>query len=117
MAAPAATYKKSEFRTATAQMIAKVHAARHPDHRGQGPAKAVIQLQEVKYASAFRYNETTKSYCREHNSYSPQYVETPNKEVDNARAELFSWQYLVLSEEEVQELEDPVAIRGFYLAE
>ncbi|PVH82565.1 hypothetical protein DL98DRAFT_586552 [Cadophora sp. DSE1049] len=72
---------------------------------------------EVTYTSALRYNDTSKSSYREYDPTSPQYVGTPNKEIDKAWADLLSGQYLVLSEEEAQELEDPVAIRGFYLAE
>ena len=98
-----------------------------------GPAKGSIRLQEVRYTSAFRYNDTSKSYYREYDPASPQYVGTPSRDIDNAWGELLSgtalsWnchvnltgssgQYLVLSGDEAQELENPVAINGVYLAE
>ncbi|KAH7348703.1 hypothetical protein BKA65DRAFT_584537 [Rhexocercosporidium sp. MPI-PUGE-AT-0058] len=81
------------------------------------PAKASIQLQQVTYTSAFRYNETSQGYYREYEPTAPQYVGTPNKDIDKAWGELLSGQYLVLSEEEAHELENPVPIKGFYLAE
>ncbi|KAH7413046.1 hypothetical protein BKA64DRAFT_703154 [Cadophora sp. MPI-SDFR-AT-0126] len=82
-----------------------------------GPAKVAIHLQEVTYTSALRYNDTSKSYYREYDPASPQYIGASHEEMDKAWAELLSGQYLVLSEEEAQELEKPVAIRGYYLAE
>ena len=101
--------------------------------RVRGPAKASIRLQEVTYTSAFRYNNTSKSYYRESDPASPQYVAAPSRDIDKAWGELLSgialfwnchsnltWsqgQYLVLSQDEAQELENPVAINGAYLAE
>lgn len=98
-----------------------------------GPAKASIQLQQVTYTSAFRYNETSRAYYREYDTSEPQYIGTPNKDIDKAWGKLLSGtippsscnrdltkstgQYLVLSEDEAQELENPVPIKGLYLAE
>ncbi|KAL2064106.1 hypothetical protein VTL71DRAFT_4600 [Oculimacula yallundae] len=81
------------------------------------PAKAAIQLQEVTYTSAFRYNGTSKGYYREFDPALPQYIGTPNEDIDKAWAELLTGQYLVLSKDEAQKLDNPVAIQGFYLAE
>ncbi|XMA20041.1 hypothetical protein WAI453_012832 [Rhynchosporium graminicola] len=81
------------------------------------PAKAAIQLQKLTYNSAFRYNETSKGYYREFDPALPQYIGSPNREIDKAWGELLSGQYLVISEEEAQKLDDPVAIQGYYLAE
>ena len=91
-------------------------------------------MQKVTYTSAFRYNATSKTYYREFDSSQPQYVGTPTPEIDKAWEELLAGtssrlftveteltgdagQYLVLSEEEALQLDNPVPIKGSYLAE
>ncbi|KAE8447946.1 hypothetical protein EG329_010018 [Mollisiaceae sp. DMI_Dod_QoI] len=78
-----------------------------------------IENELVTYTSAFRYNSTDQSYYREFNPADPQYVGTPSPEIDKAWDELLygERQYLVVTEEEAQHLDDPVPINGYYLAE
>jgi hypothetical protein len=53
-------------------------------------AKAAIKLDKVTYTSAFRYNETSKSYYREFDPTLPQYVGAPGPELDK------SWRKLLV---------------------
>lgn len=56
--------------------------------RAAGPARAVIEQDQVVFTSAFRYNESVKAYYRERNPDQPQYVGTPAPEIDKAWEEL-----------------------------
>lgn len=53
-----------------------------------GPAKEAIKLQEVTYTSAFRYNETSKTFYRDFDPDIPQYVGVPSPAIDKAWLEL-----------------------------
>lgn len=48
------------------------------------PAKVSVQMQEVKYSGAFRYNETSKTFYREVDPAMPQYAGAPGPEIDKA---------------------------------
>ncbi|KAF4637376.1 hypothetical protein G7Y89_g727 [Cudoniella acicularis] len=81
---------------------------------------AIIQMKQVVYTSAFRYNETSDSYYREFDPTEPQYVGKPSPEIDNAWHKLLQGQYLYLPKEEAMKLDNPVpieALQGSYLAE
>ncbi|KAH8589388.1 hypothetical protein B0O99DRAFT_337811 [Bisporella sp. PMI_857] len=82
-----------------------------------GPAKAAIEIQQVTYTSAFRYNETSQRYYREFDPNLPQYVGVPSPKIDDAWEELLKGQYVVLNETEAMNLDNPVPIEGMYLAE
>lgn len=98
------------------------------------PAKAAIEISKVTFKSALRYNETSKTYYREHDPDEPQYVGAPSPTIDHAWEELLGgmwpllrknrWsdifvagQYIILTEEEGLQLDDPVPVHGIYLAE
>ncbi|KAG0647667.1 Cyclochlorotine biosynthesis O [Hyphodiscus hymeniophilus] len=81
------------------------------------PAKASIDIQKVTYTSALRYNATSDTYYRDFDPSTPQYVGKPNADIDQAWSDLLKGQYLVLSEEEAMQLDDPVAVMGYYLGE
>jgi len=55
---------------------------------GPGPAKASINIQQVEYTSALRYNATSKTYYRDFDPMLPQYVGKPSPEVDKAWEDL-----------------------------
>jgi len=48
------------------------------------PARSSIELSRVKFKGAFRYNETSKTYYREHDLATPQYIGPPSPEIDHA---------------------------------
>ena len=52
------------------------------------PAKAAIEISIVSFKSALRYNQTSKTYYREHDPDEPQYVGAPSPTIDHAWEEL-----------------------------
>ncbi|KAE9367867.1 hypothetical protein N431DRAFT_471261 [Stipitochalara longipes BDJ] len=81
------------------------------------PARSSIELSRVKFTGAFRYNETSGTYYREHDPAEPQYIGPPSPEIDRAWEELLGGQYLILNEEEGLQLDNPVPILDQYIAE
>lgn len=82
-----------------------------------GPAKASIKAEQVTFTSSLKYNATTKEIYREIDHSQPQYVGTPSPEIDAAWDTLLHGQYLLLSDEEAAELENPVPVEGLWISE
>lgn len=82
-----------------------------------GPAKEEIEMEKVTFTSALLYNVTSKNYYLEHDSTKPRYVGAPEVAIDEAWESLLKGQYLVVAEEEVSQLENPVEIQDHYFIE
>ncbi|EAW09065.1 oxidase ustYa family protein [Aspergillus clavatus NRRL 1] len=82
-----------------------------------GPAVESIKLEKTTFTSPLRYNTTSSQLYRDFDASQPQYIGAPSPEIDAAWESLLGGQFLVLSDDEATELDDPVSIEGRWVGE
>ncbi|KAL4911369.1 hypothetical protein BDW74DRAFT_172832 [Aspergillus multicolor] len=82
-----------------------------------GPALESIKLAQTTFTSPLRYNTSSKQLYREFDPAQAQYIGEPSLELDAAWNRLLEGQFLVLSDNEAADLDDPVLVNGHWTGE
>jgi hypothetical protein len=79
--------------------------------------KGAIDIKTVAFTGDLKYNATDGTLYWEVDPGTPQYAGEPSPEIDQNWVELLAGQYLVFSEEEAMQFDNPVRIEDYYFGE